>query len=71
RAVGLVTTPKQAERVVAAGDADMVALGRAFLDNPHWAWAAARVLGADVERPVQYQRAADAVWPGAAYSDAD
>ncbi|WP_127599141.1 NADH:flavin oxidoreductase/NADH oxidase [Nitratireductor alexandrii] len=71
RAVGLVTRPKQAERIVVAGDADMVALGRAFLDNPHWGWAAARVLGADVERPVQYQRAADAVWPGAAYSDAD
>ncbi len=67
RAVGLIATPAQAEAVVAEGKADLVALGRAFLDNPHWGWEAARVLGAEVARPPQYQRAAPAVWPGAAY----
>src|SRR5262245_31957286 len=36
RTVGLIATPKQAEAIVAEGRADMVALARAFLDNPHW-----------------------------------
>jgi NADPH2 dehydrogenase len=67
RAVGLIATPKQAEAIVARGQADMVALARAFLDNPHWAWRAALELGADVSRPSQYRRAAPQVWPGAAY----
>lgn len=65
RAVGLIADPQQADGIIAEGQADMVALGRAFLDNPHWAWAAARKLGGEVERPVQYRRAADDVWPGA------
>lgn len=70
RTVGLIATPKQADAIIAEGKADMVALARAFLDNPHWGWSAARALGVDVARPVQYQRAADKVWPGAAYTDA-
>jgi 2,4-dienoyl-CoA reductase-like NADH-dependent reductase (Old Yellow Enzyme family) len=69
RTVGLIATPKQAEAVVADGKADMVALGRAFLDNPHWAWHAATELGADIARPKQYARAAPKMWPGAAYKD--
>ena len=69
RAVGLIGTARQAERIVAEGKADMVALARAFLDNPHWAWHAARVLGAEVARPPQYQRAGSAVWPAAFYAD--
>jgi NADPH2 dehydrogenase len=69
RTVGLIATPKQAETIIAKGHADMVALARAFLDDPHWAWHAANALGADVLRPKQYQRAAPAVWPGAAYRD--
>lgn len=69
RTVGLIATPKQAEAIIAKGSADMVALARAFLDDPHWAWHAADALGAEVLRPKQYQRAAPAVWPGAAYRD--
>ncbi|MBW3097471.1 NADH:flavin oxidoreductase/NADH oxidase [Pseudohoeflea sp. DP4N28-3] len=69
RAVGLIATPQQAEEAVSSGQADMVALGRAFLDNPHWGWLAARALGAEVARPVQYQRAAPAVWPGADFGN--
>ena len=42
RTVGLIVTPKQAEAIVAEGKADMVALARAVLDNPHWGWYAAR-----------------------------
>jgi 2,4-dienoyl-CoA reductase-like NADH-dependent reductase (Old Yellow Enzyme family) len=66
RAVGLIAAPKQAETIIAEGKADMVALARAFLDEPHWAWHAARALGADIKRPLQYQRAAPNLWPGAA-----
>jgi 2,4-dienoyl-CoA reductase-like NADH-dependent reductase (Old Yellow Enzyme family) len=69
RVVGLIATPKQAEAIVAGGKADMVALGRAVLDNPHWPWLAARTLGADVSRPKQYLRAAPKMWPGAGYHD--
>ena len=66
RTVGLIVTPKQAEAVVADGKADMVALARAVLDDPHWAWHAAQALGGEVTYPRQYQRAEAAIWPGAA-----
>jgi 2,4-dienoyl-CoA reductase-like NADH-dependent reductase (Old Yellow Enzyme family) len=69
RTVGLIVTPKQVEAIVAAGQADMVALARAILDDPHWAWHAAGVLGADVKRPNQYLRSGPALWPGAAMRD--
>ena len=68
--VGLIVTPEHAEELVASGQVDMVALGRTVLDDPHWPWNAARVLGAEVARPPQYARAAPAVWPGAGYKDA-
>jgi 2,4-dienoyl-CoA reductase-like NADH-dependent reductase (Old Yellow Enzyme family) len=42
----------------------MVALARAFLDDPHWAWHAAQALGGEVARPPQYQRASPALWSG-------
>jgi 2,4-dienoyl-CoA reductase-like NADH-dependent reductase (Old Yellow Enzyme family) len=66
RVVGMIVTAQQAESVVAEGKADMVALARAFLDEPHWGWHAAQTLSADVKRPNQYLRAAPALWPGAA-----
>ena len=62
----LIASPEQAEAIIADGKADQVALARGFLDNPHWGWHAAAVLGTDVPRPPQYQRAAPKVWPGAA-----
>lgn len=65
RVVGMIVTAQQAEAVVAEGKADMVALARAFLDQPHWGWHAAQSLGSDVMRPNQYLRAAPALWPGA------
>jgi NADPH2 dehydrogenase len=55
-AVGLITEPRQAEDIVASGKADMVALARGLLRNPHWAWEAAAALGASVEAPRQYWR---------------
>jgi len=65
RVVGLIVDPKQAETIVAEGSADMVALARAFLDDPHWAWHAAQALGGEVAHPAQYRRAAPGLWPGA------
>jgi 2,4-dienoyl-CoA reductase-like NADH-dependent reductase (Old Yellow Enzyme family) len=62
RAVGLVTRPEQAEAIVAEGHADMVAIGRAFLADPRWAWRAADALGGTVAAPVQYDRARPPAW---------
>jgi 2,4-dienoyl-CoA reductase-like NADH-dependent reductase (Old Yellow Enzyme family) len=56
-AVGLITEPAQAEAVVANGDADLVALARAFLWDPRWPWRAAVALGGKVRAPRQYRRA--------------
>ena len=56
-AVGLITEPRQAEDIVAAGRADMVALARGLLFDPHWSWRAAAELGGQVRAPKQYWRA--------------
>jgi len=55
-AVGLITSPEQAEAIVATGDADLIALARAVLYNPRWPWHAAAELGATVLAPKQYLR---------------
>jgi NADPH2 dehydrogenase len=54
--VGLITGARQAEEIVASGKADMVALARAMLYDPRWAWHAAAELGAQVRAPEQYWR---------------
>lgn len=56
-AVGLITEPKQAEQIVAAAKADMVALARGMLYDPRWGWHAAAQLGGHVDAPPQYWRA--------------
>jgi 2,4-dienoyl-CoA reductase-like NADH-dependent reductase (Old Yellow Enzyme family) len=53
---GLITEPAQAEAIVAAGQADAVALARAVLYDPRWPWHAAAQLGAQVTAPPQYWR---------------
>jgi NADPH2 dehydrogenase len=55
-AVGMITEPRQAEAIIANGQADMVALARGMLYDPRWAWHAAAELGAEVAYPNQYQR---------------
>jgi 2,4-dienoyl-CoA reductase-like NADH-dependent reductase (Old Yellow Enzyme family) len=55
-AVGLITAYEQAEAIVATGDADMVALARTILYDPHWPWHAAAELGGHVRAPNQYLR---------------
>jgi 2,4-dienoyl-CoA reductase-like NADH-dependent reductase (Old Yellow Enzyme family) len=44
-AVGLITEPQFANDIVAAGEADLVALAREFMANPNWAFHAALALG--------------------------
>lgn len=46
-AVGLITTPSFADAVIRDGRADLVAIGREALHNPHWPLGAARALGLD------------------------
>lgn len=46
-AVGLITDPAGAERVLTDGSADFVAIGRAALREPSWPQRAAHELGAD------------------------
>lgn len=55
-AVGLITDPEQAERIIDGCHADVVLLGRALLRDPHWPLRAGHLLGADVEWPAQYRR---------------
>lgn len=62
RAVGLITDPRQAEQILAAGSADMVALARAFLDDPRWGWRAADVLGAKPHFPAPYHLVRSEGW---------
>ena len=65
RAVGMIADPHQAERIVASGEADMVALARGFLDDPRWVWHAAEALGGTAAYPPQYMRSRADLWPGA------
>lgn len=55
-AVGMITGFDQAEGILAAGDADFIALARGMLYNPRWPWHAAAHLGAQVKCPPQYLR---------------
>jgi 2,4-dienoyl-CoA reductase-like NADH-dependent reductase (Old Yellow Enzyme family) len=54
--VGLITEAKQAEAIVAAGQADAVFLARQLLRDPYWPLHAARELGAEIAWPPQYLR---------------
>jgi NADPH2 dehydrogenase len=56
-AAGLITEARQAEEIIAAGQADFVAIARGVLYDPRWGWHAAATLGASVEAPPQYWRA--------------
>lgn len=64
RAVGLIVEPAQADAIISSGQADFVALARAFLDNPRWVWHAAERMGATIPYPPQYARTAPGQWPG-------
>ena len=56
--VGASTVTTFANQLVASGQADMVAIGRGFLNDPRWPWHAAEALGVTIEVPFPYSRAA-------------
>ncbi len=56
-AVGLITDPQLADRIIREGQADLVALGREELRDPHFPLHAAKALGATCVWPPQYLRA--------------
>ncbi|BAZ21231.1 flavin oxidoreductase/NADH oxidase [Kalymmatonema gypsitolerans NIES-4073] len=56
-AVGLITSPEQADHIIRTGQADVVLLARELLRNPYWPSYAAKTLGKDQVSPVQYERA--------------
>jgi 2,4-dienoyl-CoA reductase-like NADH-dependent reductase (Old Yellow Enzyme family) len=57
-AVGMITSPVQAEHIIRTGQADAVIMAREFLRDPYWALRAARELEQPIAWPVQYLRAA-------------
>jgi 2,4-dienoyl-CoA reductase-like NADH-dependent reductase (Old Yellow Enzyme family) len=56
-AVGMITEPRQAEDIVAQGQADLVLIGRQSLRDPNFPLHAAKALGVDMAWPNQYLRA--------------
>ena len=57
-AVGMITSPVQAEHIIGTGQADAVIIARELLRDPYWPLRAARELGQPISWPVQYLRAA-------------
>jgi 2,4-dienoyl-CoA reductase-like NADH-dependent reductase (Old Yellow Enzyme family) len=56
-AVGMITTPQQADEIVRNGQADVILMAREFLRDPYFALHAASGLGEKPAPPVQYGRA--------------
>jgi 2,4-dienoyl-CoA reductase-like NADH-dependent reductase (Old Yellow Enzyme family) len=56
-AVGQITEPRQAEGILADGQADVIAIGRRLMFDPHWAWKAASELGVFLKYPARYRNA--------------
>ncbi|MCZ7679578.1 MAG: hypothetical protein M5U28_12785 [Sandaracinaceae bacterium] len=53
-AVGNITSADQVNTILLAGRADLCALARTHLEDPHFTLRAARELGQDVRYPSQY-----------------
>ena len=56
-AVGLITSPVQAETILQTGQADLILLARELLRDPYFPMHAAQALGAQPSTPKQYLRA--------------
>lgn len=56
-AVGLITTPEQAENILASQQADLIFFARQLLREPYFPLHAAKQLGVDLSWPIQYERA--------------
>lgn len=61
-AVGLITEPKEAEKVLQDGQADYILIAREFLRDSGWVLRAAKELGLEVKWPGQYERADQERW---------
>ena len=55
-AVGMISAPGMAEEIIANGQADLVVMARAFLNDPYWPLHAAKALKAKIPWPSQYER---------------
>jgi len=55
-AVGMISAPEMAEQIIADGQADLVVMARAFLNDPYWPLHAAKALKAKIPWPFQYER---------------
>ncbi len=55
-AVGLITQPEQAEKILTDGQADAVLLGRELMRNPYWPLQARSDLDEEIGWPRQYLR---------------
>jgi 2,4-dienoyl-CoA reductase-like NADH-dependent reductase (Old Yellow Enzyme family) len=55
-AVGLINSPELAEQIVASGQADVIIMARAMLNDPYWPLHAAKVLKTKIAWPPQYER---------------
>lgn len=55
-AVGMITSPLQAEEILKNDRADLIFLARELLRDPYWAYRAAKELRTDIKSPVQYER---------------
>lgn len=56
-AVGAITEPEQAQKIIASAQADIVLLARAMLRDPYWAFHAAQSLGVDTKTVAPIQNA--------------
>ncbi len=57
-AVGMITSPAQADHIIRSGQADFVVIARELLRDPDWPLRAARELGHSMPWPAQYLRSA-------------
>jgi 2,4-dienoyl-CoA reductase-like NADH-dependent reductase (Old Yellow Enzyme family) len=56
-AVGMITSPEQADHIIRSGQADLVFFAREMLRDPYFTRRAARALGVKLEAPPPYRRA--------------
>lgn len=55
-AVGMITSPLQAEEILKNNRADLIFLARELLRDPYWPYRAAKELRTEIKSPVQYER---------------
>lgn len=56
-AVGMITEAQQAEDILKKGQADLISIARESLREPYFALHGAKILGDDIDWPLQYHRA--------------